>query len=99
MNSTKNETINKASMKKEFENIFIEYCNATSLHGYAYLYSSGSIVIKIFWLIAIVSFAFISVALFVINTNQFVHSGIVTTIETSTGSLDVINIFLLHLAE
>ena len=78
-----------SAQKKGFEETFHKFCNSISLHGYGYLSSANNFVLKIFWLISIVALTCIAAVLFIKNTENYFKSGIITTIETSTASLDV----------
>ena len=80
----------KYNIKEEITDILVDFCKNTSLHGYQYLVSPRKLVVKICWIISVFTVSCISIALFIKNTNAFLESGIVTTIETSAGSLDVI---------
>ena len=76
-------------MAEDFKRIFKEFCEAISLHGYSYLYSSSFVFVKIFWVVAIIGFTCLAGGFLFINTEEYINARIVTTIESSTASLQV----------
>ena len=68
---------------------FKEFCDSTSLHGYPYIFKTNSIIIKLIWGLVILTLTAIAASFIILNTDEFLHSNVVTTIETSAASLDV----------
>ena len=75
--------------KVQTAKVFKEFCESTSLHGYPYLFIAHSIIVRIIWVIVILGFTCLGVYFLFYNTDDYLSSGIVTTIETSSASLDV----------
>ena len=69
--------------------VFKLFCESTSLHGYPYLYIANSIVLKILWSVVIIAFTCIGVGFVVSNTDDYLSSNIITTIDTSSAPLTV----------
>ena len=69
--------------------IFKNFCESTSLHGYSYLYIVDSLISKLLWMFAILFANFMGIFLFVRNTSEYIKSGIVTNIDTSSANLSV----------
>ena len=84
--------------KTETAKVFKEFCESTSLHGFPYLFIADSIILRIIWVIVILGFTCLGGYFLVANTNDYLSSGIVTTIESSSASLDV-SIYLLIFCE
>ena len=84
----------KIFSKTETAKVFKEFCESTSLHGFPYLFIADSIILRTIWVIVILGFTCLGGYFLVANTNDYVTSGIVTTIESSSASLDV-SIYLL----
>ena len=76
---------------------FQGFCNQTSLHGWQYLGKGGGTKGKIEWLfIVLASLGVASVFLFT-QAEDFLNRSVVTTIQTTTASLQVSALnFLLH---
>lgn len=74
-------------MKRTLE----RFCESTSLHGYGYLLIAESIFVKIFWILVIIVMTCIGFAFLILNTNKYIQSTLVTTIESSTAPLKVSN--------
>ena len=91
----KSKKTNKIFSKTETAKVFKEFCESTSLHGFPYLFIADSIILRIIWVIVILGFTCLGGYFFVANTNDYLSSGIVTTIESSSASLDVSIISLL----
>ena len=71
------------------KNSFHEFCQQTSLHGWQYLGKGGGTKGKIVWLfIVLASLGVASVFLFT-SAEDFVNRAVVTTIQTTTASLQV----------
>ena len=66
-----------------------DFCDSTSLHGYGYLYNVDSILMKLVWGFVILTMAGLGLFFFVKHTKEYHDSTIITTIETSSASLDV----------
>ena len=81
----------KMSLKKwqELKNLLYDFTNSTSLHGYSFLSKTHGIVLKIIWIFIIMIFSAMAITLFIVNTLEYMHSKIETTIETQVGNLDV----------
>ena len=73
----------------ETAKVFKEFCESTSLHGYPYLYIANSICSKILWSIVIIAFTCIGVSFVISNTDDYLSSNIITTIDTSSAPLTV----------
>ena len=69
--------------------ILQEFCESTSLHGYNYLYMTSSIILKLFWTSIILAMTGIAIHFLVKNTNEYMKSNIVTSIESATANLTV----------
>ena len=69
--------------------IFQSFSSQTSLHGYTYIENTNSICLKFLWSIVILGMTVVSGVFFTLNTTQYFDSGITTTINTSTASLEV----------
>ena len=66
-----------------------DFCESTSLHGYSYLYTSDSPILKIFWFIIIMAMTGLGIFFLVENTDAYIKARIVTNIETSSANLSV----------
>ena len=75
--------------KFETARIFRDYCEATSLHGYNYLYMTTCITVKVFWFVIIATMTVIGIVFLVRNTTAYLKSSIVTNIESTSGQLTV----------
>ena len=69
--------------------VFKEFCESTSLHGYPYLNIANSFVLRILWSIVIIAFTCIGVSFVISNTDDYLSSNIITTIDTSSAPLTV----------
>ena len=78
-----------STVAEDFRKIFKEFCEAISLHGYSYLYLSSLVIAKIFWALAIIVCTFLGGGFLYSSTKSYINARIVTTIESSTASLDV----------
>ena len=76
---------NLEGMIKTFHN----FCESTSLDGYSYLRLSTSLAWKIIWSVVILAMNILSIGFLFTNTNQYMKSGLITSIESSTASLNV----------
>ena len=64
--------------------VFKEFCESTSLHGYSYLYNTNSTILKMSWIIVILFMTGIAIFFSIANTNEYLKSGLVTQIELFT---------------
>ena len=71
------------------QKIFKDFCQSTSLHGYSYLYNTNSLALRIVWICVILIMTYLGITFLVNNTNAYLKSTIVTSIETSSASLSV----------
>ena len=69
--------------------IFQDFCQSTSLHGYSYLYNDNSKILRIMWIIVIIMSTGLGVCFIVSNTEDYLNSKIVTTIESTTIPVEV----------
>ena len=75
--------------KFEAARIFRDFCEATSLHGYNYLYKTTYVAIKVFWFVIIATMTVIGIVFLGRNTNAYLKSSIITNIESISGQLTV----------
>ena len=86
---------NKRSKSKAVEakvvaqKLLMDFCESTSLHGYSYLYNSNSMCLRVMWIFVIVLMTYLGISFLLSNTNDYLNSRILTSIETSSGSLNV----------
>ena len=71
------------------QKIFKDFCQSTSLHGYSYLYNTNSLALRIVWIFVILIMTYLGITFLVNNTNAYLKSTIVTSIEISSASLSV----------
>ena len=80
-------------MKTETNSLLLQisrkYCESISLHGYSYIASTNSIIMKIIWSAVILCLSAIGVIFLVVNTQEYMGSRLVTSIESSSASLEV----------
>ena len=74
---------------KEIAKVFKKFGESTTLHGYLYLNIQNSIGLKILWSIVIIAFTCIGVGFVITNTNDYLSSSIITTLDTSHAPLTV----------
>ena len=79
----------KKATSKLLSQVTQEFCESTSLHGYSYIVNGDSIVVKLIWVIAIICFTAIGTLFVVVNTEDYLNSRLVTSIESSTATLEV----------
>lgn len=79
----------KQLSKSQTAKVFKDFCESTSLHGYPYLFIANSIILKILWIIVIIAFTCIGIGFLISNTDDYLSSNIVTTIDTSSAPLTV----------
>ena len=90
LNSTQTLHEKSNNMSKfEAARIFKDFSEATSLHGYNYLYMTTYITLKTFWSIIIATMTVIGIVFVVRNTSAYLKSNIVTNIESTSGQLTV----------
>ena len=75
--------------KAETKNVFKDFCESTSLHGYSYLFIGNSIFSKIIWTIVILLMTCVGAMFLMNNTVDYMNSTQVTTLETSSAPLKV----------
>ena len=80
--------------KAQAAKVFQDFCESTSLHGYPYLFVTTSVILKIIWIIVIIVFTFFGIGFLISNTNHYLSSNIVTTIDTSSAPLNVSQLML-----
>ena len=88
---TKIKLAKKPNKKLAMARVFQQFCGSTSLHGYPYLYIVNNVILKIVWILVIVLFTGIGIGFLISNTKEYINSRLVTTIESSSAPLDVIN--------
>ena len=76
--------------------IFQDFCESTSLHGYSYLYIAQSKVLKVFWVIVLITMTSLGIVFLVDNTMDYIKADVVTTIKSFTANLSVSTIILKH---
>ena len=76
-------------MKSHIYKVLKDFCESTSLHGYNYLYSSDSKIVKITWFIIIFITTVCGTMFIVRNTKAYLSATVVTNIESSNVPLDV----------
>ena len=70
--------------------VFQDFCESTSLHGYSYLYiAKSNAPLKVFWVIVIFVMTGLSTVFLVKNTKDYFKADIVTTIKSSSANLSV----------
>mgnify|MGYP001375651629 CR=1 FL=1 len=75
--------------KAETKNVFKDFCESTSLHGYSYLFIGNSIFLKIIWTIVILLMTCVGAMFLMNNTVDYLNARLVTTIESSSAPLKV----------
>ena len=75
--------------KAETKNVFKDFCESTSLHGYSYLFIGNSIFLKIIWTIVILLMTCVGAWFLMNNTVDYLNATLVTTIESSSAPLKV----------
>ena len=60
--------------KAQTAKVFRDFCESTTLHGYSYLYIATSILMKIIWMIVIVSMTALGIGFVVNNTNDYLEA-------------------------
>jgi hypothetical protein len=75
--------------KAETKNVFKDFCESTSLHGYNYLFIGNSIFLKIIWTIVILLMTCVGAMFLTNNTVDYLNARLVTTIESSSAPLKV----------
>ena len=85
----KNIMDSKSGRKQQFFQVFCEFCESTSLHGYSYLQMGNSWIIKLLWVCGISSMIVLGASFLYQNTSDYLSSTLVTSIESSTAPLKV----------
>ena len=80
----------KSGWKQQMFQVFCEFCESTSLHGYSYLQMGNSWIIKLLWVCGISSMIVLGASFLYQNTSDYLSSTLVTLIESSTEPLKVI---------
>ena len=71
------------------ENVFKDFCESTSLHGYSYLFIGNSIFLKIIWTIVILLMTCVGAMFLMNNTIDYLNATLVTTTESTSAPLKV----------
>ena len=87
--STRSKTLRRNMFKRQMAKIFNDFSVATSLHGYGYLQSANSLILKFIWILVILMMTGLAVTFVAINTDEYFKARITTTIESSTADLSV----------
>ena len=69
--------------------IFNDFSVATSLHGYGYLHSVNSIILKVIWILVITIMTGLGITFVAINTDEYFKARIITDREASTADLSL----------
>ena len=69
--------------------LFGDFCESTSLHGYSYLYNSDSLILKLFWLIVILSMSTTAIFFLASNAKEYFDAKIQTSTEYSSAPVNV----------
>ena len=91
--SIRNKNIRKNEFTRQLAMTFNDFSVATSLHGYGYLQSVNSMILKVIWIFVIIIMTVLGVTFVAINTDEYFKARITTTIESSTADLSVRNFF------
>ena len=91
--SVRNKKMKMNESTRQMANIFNDFLVATSLHGYGYLQSVNSMILKVIWIFVIIIMTVLGVTFVAINTDEYFKARITTTIESSTADLSVRNFF------
>ena len=75
--------------KAETKNVFKDFCESTSLHGYSYLFIGNSIFLKIIWTIVILLMTCVGAMFLMNNTVDYWNAKLITTLESSSAPLKV----------
>ena len=93
--SIRNKNIRRNEFTRQLAMIFNDFSVATSLHGYGYLQSVNSMILKVIWIFVIIIMTVLGVTFVAINTDEYFKARITTTIESSTADLSVRDFFIL----
>ena len=93
--SIRNKNIRRNEFTRQLAMIFNDFSVATSLHGYGYLQSVNSMILKAIWIFVIIIMTVLGVTFVAINTDEYFKARITTTIESSTADLSVRDFFIL----
>ena len=80
---------NKSLSKCQTRKIIQDFCEATSLHGYSYLYQADTIFLKFAWTLAILSLSGLGTLFLGRNINDYMKAGLINNIESTTANLGV----------
>ena len=87
--SVRNKKMKMNESTRQMANIFNDFLVATSLHGYGYLHSVNSMILKVIWILVITIMTGLGITFVAINTDEYFKARITTTIESSTADLSV----------
>ena len=73
----------------KIRNIVYDFCQSTSLHGYSYIVTNDSLVLKAMWVILIMTMTGLGTYFLSINTMEFFEAKMTTDIESSSAPLTV----------
>ena len=76
-------------LKDHGAKVLNDFCESTSLHGWNYLNCTSNMVLKVIWVIGILGMTGLATYLLMKNTDEFLKSDVITTIESSTAPLGV----------
>ena len=93
--SIRNKNIKRNEITHQLAMIFNDFSVATSLHGYTYLQSVNSMILKVIWILVILIMTGLGVTFVAINTDEYFKSRITTTFESTTADLSV-RIFFIY---
>ena len=74
--------------------IFNDFSVATSLHGYGYLHSVNSMILKVVWILVITIMTGLGITFVAINTDEYFKARISINTESSTADLSVREFFM-----
>ena len=93
--SVRKKKMKRNESKRQMAKIFNDFLVATSLHGYGYLHSVNSMILKVVWILVIITMTGLGITFVAINTDEYFKARITTTIESSTADLSVRDFFIL----
>ena len=73
----------------QMKNMLYDFCHSTSLHGYSYIVSNNSMVLKIAWIFVTLALTGLGIFFLSINTIEFFEANMTTNIESSSEPLTV----------
>ena len=87
-------------IKSSARKVLNDFCESTSLHGYNHWYNADSLILKVAWTFVILAATCLGAAFLANQTKEYFNGTILTTIETSSASLDVsISLYTVKLTE